>query len=348
MTYQPRSSWLVIEATSDEHTVIFDGTRPRPYASLARRKTGATLSTVELNDLVGEIIDAGDAAPVVRQLGDVGVVASPIMGPASDHAVYGVCLWIGDDASALPEQPRTIGTMLWDPETLETLHCPITDGVILGYDPPQERRVSTEVFKRFQHYPNEHLLGPWAAGIMEGTTPRDDTFDDELDIIRTDESLRHVYLTMRVVDVDGRNVIRGIIHDISDLYPPRGHRGFDRQTARASFKMVADVDGDHGYGHVNFATGIILEWFVAPPGPLAVWETQNVKWDNEDCYLQYLQKAKDGEQVEFSTVVSFDAGERFPVRVTIHPSNSGEDGNGVIIVSPATPPPGDDGAILAF
>lgn len=347
-SYPPNSGWLVVEAMSDERTIVFEGSRARPYASLARRKIGATLNTAALNDFVNEVVEAGSDVQQVRHFGDVAVVAVPVMGPASDYEVYGVCIWVGADSSALPEQPRTVGTMLWDPETQGTLHSPIADGDILGYDPPVEHRVSTEVFKHYHHYPNEHLLGPWVRSVMEGHTPQNDTFDDELDIVRTNDELRRVYLTMRAVEQDGRNIIRGLIHDISDVTPPSGWRGFDRQTARTSFKLVAGEDSDHGYGHVNFATGIILEWFITPPGPLSVWETQNVNWTDENSYLKYLDKAMRGAEVEFSTTVSFDAGERFPIRVKINPSNSGEDGNGVLIVSLATPPDGDDGSLLAF
>jgi hypothetical protein len=338
-----QSGWVVVEMMGDDRTIIFDGGRPRSFGLLNRLKTGgdrASSLATSLNSLALDMKTTGVVSPVVRVHDGLRLVAEPVIGPRRDPGTYAVKVWIGPGETPLPSASRTIGTMLWDPRDLGahqdpiTYHDPVTDGVILGYDPPAETRVSAQVFKHYQNYPNEHLLGPWVAGIMEGAVPDHETFDDEIDIVRTDGELLRIYLTMRAVKVDGSYAIRGIIHDISDHHEPTGWRGWDRQTARAAIRAFAGDDGTNGCGHVNFATGIVLEWYTTPPGPLEVWERQNARWDDEELYFMQLERAKNGERVTFSAVVRFDDGAPHLISVTIVPADSSEPGNGLLIVTP--------------
>lgn len=333
-TSDTSSGWVVVETMGADRTLVFDGYKPRPFAGVSRRKTGLSSLTKPLNDLVTRIVDTANDQPVAEEHSGAGLVATPVLGPPHDPCVYAVSVWIGRATDAdLSKGPRVIGTMLWDPETLLTYHSPITEVEILGNHPPVEERVSAEVFRHFQHYPKEHLLGPWVKEVMEGGVPDNDTFADEIDLERSDGELIRVYLTMRVVDYNGHHAIRGVIHDISDFNTPTGYRGLDRQTARTAMQIVAGANHEHGYAHVNFATGVILEWFVPAPPPLDVWERQNAQWDDEKVFLGNLERAMAGEQVDFPAVVRFDDGVARPVCVTIFPAHSGEEGNGVMRVT---------------
>lgn len=337
----PTSGWAVVEMMGDDRTLIFDEHEPKGFTGInrpniggrsRRNSIGKALNTLALD------IKAGEDQPQLDRDG-VRLTALPVMGPVRDCEPYAAQVWVTPTDDPTPLHPRTIGTMLWDPRNNGsgadpiTYHHPITDGTILGYDPPQEERVSSQIFRHYQKYPQEHVLGPWVRGIMSGHIPTRETFNDVLDITRVNGDLLRVHVAMRAVKLDGTYVIRGVIHDISDFQSPVAWSGFDKQTARAAIRAFAGEDGDKGCGHVNFATGIVLEWIIKPPGALGVWEKQNAQWDDEELYFSNLERAKNGERISFTANIRFSDGSPHLISATIVPANPGDSGNGLLIVN---------------
>ena len=339
----PASGWVVVEMMGDYRTLIFDGHEPKGFTGINRPNTGGRSRRSKVGTALNNLaldIEAGETRPEADCDG-MRLTALPVMGPAQNPEPYAAQVWVtpADDPVAL--HPRTIGTMLWDPRNNGrgadpvTYHHPITDGTILGYDPPQESRVSSQVFRHYQKYPQEHILGPWVRGIMDGQAPTRETFNDVIDINRVNGELLRVSVSMRAVKLDETYVIRGVIHDISDFQSPAPWSGFDKQTARAAIRAFAGEDSNKGCGHVNFATGIVLEWTMKPPGALGVWEQENARWNDEELYFSNLERAQNGERVSFTAIVRFSDGSPHLISATIDPANPGESGNGLFIVSEA-------------
>ncbi|MDF3285046.1 GAF domain-containing protein [Gordonia sp. N1V] len=336
MSTDTQATWLLVEAMGDRCTVIYEYDSPRAFQTLERARI--VHARRGLADSIKELVlkmKSGDPSPKLDIYGDLRLAAEPVMGPERDPHLYAVKVWIGPIDAQVPTESRIVGTMMWDPTDKGdpiTYHDPVTDGVILGYDPPATQRISAQVFRHYQYYPKEHLLGPWVEAIKDGRKPAADTFDAKIDLTRTDNQLLRVFIAMRAVKAGTSHAIRGVIHDISDVDPPTEWSGFDKQTARSAISATVGDDRTTGWGHVNFATGIVLEWYTTPPGDLRVWEFQNARWADEREYFSYLERAKNGERVSFSTVVRFNDEIPRSVKVAISPANPGDVGNGFLIV----------------
>ena len=138
-----------------------------------------------------------------------------------------------------------------------------------------------EVFSKFQEYPSQDTgdLGEWVGKIMDGTLAAcEDTLHDIIDLERGDGEMIRVHLTMRAVLAPGQpGLIRGLIHDISDLQPPAPAAAYDQRTARTIAEMYDD--SPWGLGHFVVPTRVVTEWYSAPPQPLDQWVTEPAEWD---------------------------------------------------------------------
>lgn len=340
-----RSEWLVIDTMTPETGLVFSGGRPRSGASLDRRDQYRSKSvTAALRAMVREVCQSrcgmsADLTPSVT------AHAHPVVGPPTDPDVYAVALWMGP-ANTSPPRPRTIGTMVYEPGMRTMGHSVVTERDILDAEEIQTERIPHEVFSRFQRYPNEDKLGPWASHAMLGKYSAehpDALFQDEIELEQqVSRELIRVHLSMRPVEVEGSWVIRGLIHDISDVRPPSGREGYDLRTARTVVDFLYS-DFPWGIGRLDFATGVLTEWFKEPPGPLARWSRENAIWDpvdlNEVELLTAAMASGEREEVGFESRVRFpsEADDTwYPVRIVIRASTPGGAGNGLFRVVPLT------------
>lgn len=345
-----RDGWLLVDMMGDEPTVVFEDARTKSFARLDRRKQVHPASSI--TDQIRTVVDrykSGVTREPITETWQVGseqgvLAAYPVLGPPADPAVYGALVWVGECAPPMPL--RTVGTMMWDPANQTTYHSHVTETEILRNPEIRYERTSPEVFRHFQDYPREHILGPWVQGVSDGDQTIADTFDDEIELKRTDGELIRIYLTMRGVELDDGRRIRGLIHDLSDLRPPTGEVGYSRRTARAVAQVLKRLHINCGVADINFATGIILEWLVPPPAPLDAWATENAVWDDMDALMAQIKKVADGSpEVTFDAKVSFASQGDTPiaVRVMLSPATAGIEGTGIIQVQPLADIPDDEG-----
>ena len=329
--------WVLIELMgNDEPSILFEGSRWKPFSRLDRRsrvhpsvsmtnQLRAIADRVRHSDhLQGGLIVEQWSSGATDERGYL--VAEPIFGPPADPRLYAVLVWIGSGAP--PECARTVGTMMWDPRNILTYHSEVTETRILGNDPPVYERTSPEVFKHFRDYPKEHALGPWVASVQDGSVSEEETFHDTIEIERTDGELLNVHLAMKAVETPQGWLIRGVVHDISDMEAPTGQQGYSRRTARAFASVLDDAAVEIGaLATVNFATGIILEWLTPPPPPIDEWRNTNGTWGDFERVSSHIKLVADGgaSVSKFSNTVTFpDSPRPIPIAVTVYPATQGQ------------------------
>lgn len=331
--------WLLIEAMgNDDRSLLFEGARWKPFSLVHRRSRvhPSPRVTEQLNTIIQQLAHGTRADAVViepwQAAGTSGlIVAEPIFGPPADPDLYAVLVWIGTGAP--PADSRVVGTMMWNPDNLCTYHSQTTEHHILANSPIRYERTSPEVFKHFRDYPREHALGPWVQSVREGVVGEGETFQDTIEIERSDGVVLNVHLAMRAVLTSEGWRIRGVIHDLSDIEKPTGEQGYSRRTARAFADVLSDANVNvGGLGTVNFATGIILEWIIPPAPPLDSWRDTNATWTDPDLLLEHVQHVADGAPVsKLNTSVSFHNTDRqYPITVTIYPAAQGPTGTGIL------------------
>lgn len=272
------STWNIVEWMADgEPTLIFDGKKPRQYVSIRRREHYRQL------DIDAAILDAVKAAvtsferveqsvTVKEGYPPLQLIADPILGPLG--VSYGAQVWIGPTNQPVPPV-RAIGAFEWDPATEITYHGRTIETEILGHTEPKEQRVSPEIFRHFEAFPREGELGRFIAEMNANLVEHGAVFDSRLTLKRMDGVVRQAYMTMRAIRKDkGAWMLRGLVHDISDVEKPQLTDTYDRRTARTTAALIAG-DDPVGIGHIDFATGIVADWLTPPPAPLDGWLVHN-------------------------------------------------------------------------
>ncbi|WP_299577434.1 GAF domain-containing protein [uncultured Williamsia sp.] len=341
-------SWLLIETMgTGTPTVVFDTDKPKRFTSISRRQrfTDSTI-TVGLVGIVDEV--RRDGQPAHRRFATntndtLSLFAAPILGP--DSVVFAVQVLITgtDDPGAFLAGRRKCGAFVWDPTDQVTYHGPTMESEIMGVDEsvPHAQRVSPEVFSLFDEFPRINELGAWTSEVLADEVEDDSTFYSDLLMTGVDGVQRSAFMTFKAVrPAPGeRSIMRGLVHDVTDIRPPMPAAGFNAALVRSAFGMT-EAPTDAGIGHLNFPTRIILEWFHAPPAPLDRWTRENAEIHPDDRSV--LDKNVDElaagavDEVTFDLRVRFADTDWIPTQANVRAALPGDLGQGLVKITPLT------------
>lgn len=287
-----RPEWVIVETlgidAGEEPAVVAEGGNDKDFSRLDRQKwaiarspyEGVHLSQVAKKTIAKVVAKRGvvfeeEVIPNVGQQDDlkVTIIADPVFSPHGE--VFGVQLWIGQTGETIPG-PRTVGSFEWDYQTQETEHGPGTEQEIFGIDPADGGRGIQEVWNFFTAFDRFEEYEQYVRDFAEGTVDPGASFAAEVSVKRADKegSSLLTFMTVRARQTERGKRIVGLVHDItSDTKSPK--RDLDRETVRTAAALIADASPEPvGVCHLTLATGLFLDWYHAPPGPLARWANQ--------------------------------------------------------------------------
>lgn len=335
MTVHDDAGWLVIEALSEcGPSLVFDSQRTKEFAALGRRRRNTQPAvTAALGEVVQSLRDGAPVAGkkvMLPQGCSVNVIGTPILGPA--RVVYGAQVWIGNDETTAPPR-RNVEAFSFDPASGITFHGPGVDRNILGITEAQpEAKVSPQIFKYYRQFPRQAELGIYVKSVDAGQVEEGHSFDPEIQLVGEDQVSRRVHVTMRATDVDTDSpMIRGLIHEISDISPP-DVSAYERDLARNIAQMVAE----QGIGQLDLATNLVTEWLASPPPPLDLWLQEIPEYHPEDFQRmvadQHTVVSGTSSYVESRVRVRFSSTEWIPCVLGLRASLTGEAGQGLVTV----------------
>ncbi|MGJ0121106.1 GAF domain-containing protein [Williamsia sp. MIQD14] len=345
-----RSSWIVVETMgSRTPTLVFDTDRTKNFGSINRRRhhqgdvVGAALRELVEEVRIGR--QPGMRAVHPKSAPRTYLFGLPVFGP--DDRVFAVQVLVSpdDDVEQVVLGKRAVGAFEWDPINQITYHGPTIETEILGViDDPQVERVSPEIFKHFDEFPKMAELGAFIAEMGSRAVTDDDTFDSDLLMTGVDGRQRSAYMTFRAVSRGSDPwLMRGVVHDISDVRPPSASAGFNAALVRTAF-TVADPPENSGIGHLNFPAKVITEWFHEPPAPLDRWASENAVFHDADQGLfdEQLEIVATGvaPDATFDVRVRFADTDWMTTTVHVRAALPGDLAQGLIRVTPVSPGPG--------
>ena len=330
--------WIVIDTSyAAEPSVVFDRDRVKEFAPIHRRKTlthpsinsAVTIAAhaVRLSDEPHEQIVYGPAQ-------SIRLWALPIHGV---DAVHGVQVWLGFTDEE-PTTPRTVEGWSYDPNEKMTYHGPGVDKNVLGIDEPRPAAVAVpQYFHQFDRFERELEAGQFVSAVGEGAVPEGHSFDGDVELTDGHGVQRTIHVTARGVGIGTEHpMVRGLLHDISDIQPPSGY--FERRLAR---DMAMVMGTTHGVGQYDFTTQMVTEWLADPPAPLHRWKTAPPQYHPDECprICDALQPLKDGrsEYVEMTVRLRFSDTDWIPATLGLRAAHAGSRGRGLLTVRPATP-----------
>lgn len=268
--------WIVAETLAgnpDAATLVFEGGKRRGFTKLARRSyANHPTVTEKIHEVIREVTQ--DCAPRSRTArlpsGDeFAVQGVPIQSGSGE--VFGVQLWVGRPDEAIPPR-RTVGTFCWNARTDTTIHGSRIEEDILGMKnpPASQERVIPQIFSLFEAFDKQPQYLEFVADLLEERLEDASRFGGEIDLRGADHKLRRVFMTVRNASEAGGPVIRGLVHDISDIDAPQPTS--DRQVVRETAALMSN--SDRGVGLVDLRSGIITEWLVPPGEDLEAWTTE--------------------------------------------------------------------------
>lgn len=351
-TATPTSVLLIETMRPDDPTLVFDTDRTREFSAAGRLQHHRDPDlTRALRELVADVVRTreSDVRPIKLHSGRyLAAAATPKFGP-DPEVVFAVQVVLADPDTMPIERPvRTVGTLEWSSKTNLYHHDPIIETEIMGVDDPKATRSTQEVYKLFETMPKFLELGKWASDFMADPEGMDgDTFTADLRMKQVDgKTYLDTFMTFRALaQVKGVPVIRGLVHNISDLKQPTPEMTFNHNLMRNAFNAM-DLDSNSGYGTVNFPTNFLVEWYQDPPEPLSRWATEDAVFDEHNRRIFEEQVAEVAEGVSKSSTrrlaVSFEGTGPMLLSVTVTEGTPGKLGQGFLQVTPIEPAPGNN------
>ncbi|WP_128645607.1 GAF domain-containing protein [Rhodococcus sp. BS-15] len=334
--------WMVAEILTGDPaaaTLVYEGAKRRDFTKLSRRSFANHPTVLEkILEVISEV--AQDRTPRSKQArlpsGDeFAVQGVPIHGGTGE--VFGVQLWVGRPDESIPPR-RTVGTFCWNARTDTTVHGNRIEEEILGMTPAApEERVIPQIFRFFEAFDKQPQYLEFVGDLLEERLEEASQFGGQIDLRGEDHKLRRVYMTVRSSYESNGPVIRGLVHDISDVEPPQPTS--DRQVVRETAALMSSTD--RGIGLVDLRSGIITEWLAHPREDLDAWasEVPQIHPGDQPKYETIRQSlsANDVRVAELILHVRFAHSDWIPVDVTITAVGREGPSQGLIQVGRATP-----------
>lgn len=333
--------WIVAETLTGDHaapSLVFEGGKRRDFTKLSRRSyANHPTVTEKVVEIISEVAQGGTPRSTKARLpsGDeFAVQGVPIHG--GDGEVYGVQVWVGRPDESIPPR-RTVGTFSWNADTDITVHGAGIEENILGMQKPEapEDRTIQQIFQFFEAFDKQDLYLEYVGDVKERRLEDASHFGGQIDLRGADNKPRRVYMTVRSLSTESGPMIRGLVHDISDIDPPRPTS--DRHLVRETAALMAGEN--RGIGQLDLRSGIITEWLVPPGDDLEAWATEVPQIhpnDQKQYQAKRLSLSNNSARVsDLILYVRFAHTDWIPVDVTI--TAVGRDGvsQGLIQVSEA-------------
>ena len=254
-------------------TVVADGSRVRNWAKLNRVRPA--LGAAAINGLTAVLRACRESGESIEDISSVNraerlrIVCVPIVGAYG--SVHGVHLWAAPEMAEMPEH-RKIFAWEWDAVSSLAHHGPGIETEILGVCESQQRdtRAPTDFFRRVVNFDQRMSYFAFVARLNNG-----ESWDGQLTVQREDKEARQLHMLARAY-VDGESrLIRGLVHDITDVSAPEFGIAITelRALAKASRDPVGLIALDY------FA---VYEWLSSPVGLLARWVEEVPEFHPDD------------------------------------------------------------------
>lgn len=336
--------WLLIETPTDDlASVVFESGKVKQFTSVSRRQCfkqpGVTAAITAITDQVRAHGEPQHTVVSSSVTSETHLRAAPVLGPSREVFAVQVMISGTDHPDRFVAGRRRCGAFTWDPSG-QVFHLgptTATDLVGASTDSLATRRVSHEVFSLVDEFPGMAALGDWVAGVKSGRLDINATFCSDILLKGIDRQTRSAFVSLRAVETRLRNhpVVRGLVHDISDIRAAEPTCGHNAALLRSAIGIVP-ASINLGIGHINFATGVILEWYRIPPAPLDRWCRQNAEFRPSD--MQALNVAlgelKAGviDHATLQVRLRFDDTTWIPVQMEVHTAQAGPFGQGLLTV----------------
>lgn len=346
------SKWFVIETLSPtpvyEPRLVFEDGATREFKAIHRRRTLPTSAVTKKIKQVVETVRASGRENAGHTLLDSGqklhFFAAPSLGPG--NVVFAVQLLITsrDNADIFLDGRRKVGCFVYDPQSKNTFHGPTMETEIMGL--PQTSsgatRASAEIFSLFEKFQKLDELSVFTNRIGNGTSPEGDNFSSLMEMKGVDGRRRSTFMSFRPhAEADGL-IMRGLVHDITDVQKPENAEAdfSSLALARTAFAM-ASPPASYGFGQLDLRNCVVLQWLQDPPPPLDLWTTSvpQYKGLDADTFEEQAHRilTRAASETTFTIHVRFrDADTWTPTEVHMRPVGTGESSQAIVRVTALT------------